>query len=314
MILRQHLDFIRAASISFYNWLSAGLRVQLANQLLGIARDRQTAVTEMVTRGAQAPIVQTDNERLVVSRELALVSARRLLEAHAIELSLFYRDASDQPIRPTVAQLPTGFPSPNGPDSSQLTSDIAKALIFRPEIRQVELNMAKNGIDQRLAKNDMLPNLDLSLEAAQTIGDQTRKDIENTEIQAGISLKVPLQRREARGRLAVVEGQFTQLTRDLQFARDQITAAVQDAYSAFQAAQDQLRQTARNVELAVELEKAENARFSQGASDLLALQIREQATFDARLLQLQAQTDFFRTLANYRAAIAADAPTRTARP
>ena len=314
MILRQHLDFIRAASISFYNWLSAGLRVQLANQLLGIARDRQTAVTEMVTRGAQAPIVQTDNERLVVSRELALVSARRLLEAHAIELSLFYRDASDQPIRPTVAQLPTSFPSPNGPDSSQLTSDIAKALIFRPEIRQVELNMAKNGIDQRLAKNDMLPNLDLSLEAAQTIGDQTRKDIENTEIQAGISLKVPLQRREARGRLAVVEGQFTQLTRDLQFARDQITAAVQDAYSAFQAAQDQLRQTARNVELAVELEKAENARFSQGASDLLALQIREQATFDARLLQLQAQTDFFRTLANYRAAIAADAPTRTARP
>jgi outer membrane protein TolC len=68
------------------------------------------------------------------------------------------------------------------------------------------------------------------------------------------------------------------------------------------------------VELAVELEKAENARFTQGASDLLALQIREQATFDARLLQLQAQTDFFRTLANYRAAIAADAPTSTARP
>jgi len=314
MILRQHLDFIRAASVSYYNWVSAGLRVQLADQLLGNARERQTAITEMVARGAQAPIVQTDNERLVVSRELALVSARRLLEAHAIELSLFYRDATDQPIRPANAQLPLAFPPVNGPNASQLTSDISKALIFRPEIRQVELTMAKNGIDQRLARNDLLPNLDLTLEAAQTIGNSNRKDIEATEIQGGISLKVPLQRREAKGRLAVAEGLYTQLIRELQFARDQITAAVQDAHSALQAARDQLQQTARNVELSVELEKAENTRFTQGAADLLALQIREQATFDARLLQLQAQTDFFRALANYRAAIAADAPTSLATP
>ena len=314
LILRQHLDFIRAATISYYNWLSAGLRVQLASQLLGNARDRQTAITEMVERGAQAPIVRTDNERLVVSRELALVSARRLLEAHAIELSLFYRDAADQPVRPADTLLPTTFPKINGPAAGQLTGDIAKALIFRPEIRQVELNMAKNGIDQRLARNDLLPNLDLSLEAAQTLGPNDSKTIDRTEVQAGISLKVPLQRREAKGRLAIAEGQYTQLMRELQFARDQITAAVQDAHSALQAARDQLSRTARNVELAIELEQAENTRFTQGATDLLALQIREQATFDARLLQLQAQTDFFRALANYRAAIAADAPTSTARP
>lgn len=314
LILRQHLDFIRAATISYYNWVSAGLRVQLAGQLLGNARDRQTAITEMVERGAQAPIVRTDNERLVVSRELALVSARRLLEAHAIELSLFYRDAADQPVRPADALLPASFPKINGPAAGQLTGDIAKALIFRPEIRQVELNMAKNGIDQRLARNDLLPNLDLSLEAAQTLGPDDSKTIDRTEVQAGISLKVPLQRREAKGRLAIAEGQYVQLMRELQFARDQITAAVQDAHSALQAARDQLSRTARNVELAVELEAAENTRFTQGATDLLALQIREQATFDARLLQLQAQTDFFRALANYRAAIAADAPTSTARP
>lgn len=314
LILRQHLDFIRAATISYYNWLSAGLRVQLASQLLGNARDRQTAITEMVERGAQAPIVRTDNERLVVSRELALVSARRLLEAHAIELSLFYRDAADQPVRPADTLLPTTFPKINGPAAGQLTGDIAKALIFRPEIRQVELNMAKNGIDQRLARNDLLPNLDLSLEAAQTLGPNDSKTIDRTEVQAGISLKVPLQRREAKGRLAIAEGLYIQLMRELQFARDQITAAVQDAHSALQAARDQLSRTARNVELAIELEQAENTRFTQGATDLLALQIREQATFDARLLQLQAQTDFFRALANYRAAIAADAPTSTARP
>lgn len=312
LILRQHLDFIRAATISYYNWVAAGFRLGLSNQLLQNARDRQTAITEMVARGAQAPIVQTDNERLVVSRELALVSARRLLEAHAIELSLFYRDAADQPVRPKDSQLPLAFPPANGPPLGQLSSDTSKALIFRPEIRRVELVMAKNGIDQKLARNNLLPNVDLNLEARQAPGNQSQRDIERTEVEATISLSVPLQRREAKGRLAVAEAQFTQMVRELQFARDQIIASVQDAHSALQAARDLIQQSDRNVQLAVELEQAENARFAQGAADLLALQIREQATFDARLLQLQAQTDLFRALANYRAAIAADAPTSLA--
>lgn len=312
LILRQQIDFIRTATISYYSWVAAGYRVKLAHQLLDIARNRQTAITEMVTRGAQAPIVKVDNERLVLSRELALVSARRLLEAHSIELSLFYRDSIDQPIRPADSQIPSSFPSMSGPNIDQLPNDVARALIFRPEIRRVELNIQKNAIDQRLAKNNLLPNLDLSLEANQAIGKQNQLDIDQTEIEARIDLKVPLQRREAKGRLAVTEGQFTQLVRDRQFTRDQITASVQDAYSALQAARDQIRQTDRNVELAEQLEKADGERFAQGATDLLTLQIREQATFDARLIQLQAKADFFRALANYRASIAADAPTSLA--
>ncbi len=312
LILRQHLDFIRAATLSYYNWVAAGQRLRLSGELLKVARDRQQAITEMVERGAQAPIVGVDNERLVVSRELALVSARRLLEAHGIELSLFLRDAADQPIRPADDRLPAVFPAPNGPADGQLASDIAKALMLRPEIRRVELDMSKNRIDQRLARNNLLPNLDVSLEAAQITGERTRADLERTEIQARVDFSLPLQRREARGRLAQTEALFTQLQLERQFTRDQITTSVQDAYSALRAARDQIAQTERNVELALELEKAEATRFQQGAADLLALQIREQATFDARLLQVQAQADFYRALANYRAAIAADAPTALA--
>ena len=65
--------------------------------------------------------------------------------------------------------------------------------------------------------------------------------------------------------------------------------------------------TGENVRLAVELEKAETILFQQGATDLLTLQIREQATFDARQLEVEAQADFFRAMAFYRAAVAADA-------
>jgi outer membrane protein TolC len=52
------------------------------------------------------------------------------------------------------------------------------------------------------------------------------------------------------------------------------------------------------------LENGERERFEKGASDLLALQIREQAAFDARLLEVDARADFFRALADYEAATA----------
>jgi hypothetical protein len=39
---------------------------------------------------------------------------------------------------------------------------------------------------------------------------------------------------------------------------------------------------------------------------MLALQLREQAAFDAEVLAVDAQNDYFRALADYRAATAAD--------
>lgn len=41
---------------------------------------------------------------------------------------------------------------------------------------------------------------------------------------------------------------------------------------------------------------------------LLALQIREQATFDARNLEINALLVYFKSLADYHAAVATDAP------
>jgi len=312
-ILRQHLDFIRAASLAYYNWLGAGYRWQIAEQLLRVAKDRDKGIAEQASRGAVAPIVRVDNERLVVSREIAVVQTRRRFEAASIELSLFHRDAQDQPILSSRARLTPSFPVPARPDTSRLSGDIAKAMIFRPEIRRLDLVLEKAGLDRRLAKNNLMPNLDLGVQASQAAGERNQSDIEPLEIEAKIELKVPLQRNEAKGRLETLDAQINRLQAERDFARDRISADVRDALSAVDAAFQQIAQTERNVELAQQLEEAENTRFQQGAADLFTLQIREQATFDARLIAIEAQADYLRSLANYRAAIAADAPASLAR-
>ena len=309
IILRQYLDFIRSATISYYTWLASGQRLALTEELLRIAKDRDSAIAEQVKRGASAPIVQVDNQRLVVSREIATVLAVRRFQAASIEMSLFFRTQDKaEPIIAKRERLPKAFPPHPRLDDSQLTADIGKAAVFRPEIRRIELLVEKTEIDRRLAKNNLLPNIDIGLEAGQSVGDNRPKDLEKNEIEAKIEFKLPLQRREAKGRVDVADALIERLNNDKRFARDRVAADVRDAYSAVEAAYNALKMTRKNVELARQLEAAENERLKQGATDLLALQIREQATFDGQVLEGEAQADYFRAQANYRAAIAADAP------
>lgn len=314
IILRQYLDFIRAATISYFTWVSSGQRLRLTEELLRIAKDRDSAIAEQVKRGASAPIVQIDNQRLVVSREIAVVQALRRFQAASIELSLFHRTRElAEPIISPRSRVPAAFPPHPRPDETQVTADIASAAIFRPEIRRIELNIQKIEIDRKLAKNNMMPSLDVGVEAAQGAGGTLPSNLERTEIDAKIEFKLPLQRREAKGRIEVAEAMIERLSNDKRFARDRIVADVRDSHSAIIAAYEALAQTRRNVDLSQQLEAAENERLKQGATDLLALQIREQATFDAKVLEVDAQAEYFRAQANYRAAIAADAPSSLAR-
>jgi hypothetical protein len=47
------------------------------------------------------------------------------------------------------------------------------------------------------------------------------------------------------------------------------------------------------------LEEAEQVLFERGANDLLALQLRELATFEARVLEVDAVAEYFRARADY---------------
>jgi outer membrane protein TolC len=306
-VMRQRLDFVRAASLAYYNWVGAGLRQVAAEQLLRVANERDSAIAEQVRRGALAPIIRTDNERLVVSRRIALVQAQRRFEAATIELSLFVRDATDAPVMASAARLPDGFPAQPAPQPGRAAADIETAWVQRPELRNLALSVERLAIERRLAVNDLKPALDLSLEARQSPLGERRPDIEATETRLGVEFRVPLQRREAQGRVDIADGQISRLRTELAFARDRIAAEVRDAHSALLAAWQQIDAAGRNVALAEQLEAAERTRFRQGATDLLALQIREQATFDARVAEVDAQAEYFRAAANYRAAIASDA-------
>ena len=308
-ILKQHLDFLRSARITYFTWLAAGKRLQVAEQVLEIARERDVSIGEKVKEGALAPILQIDNHRLVVSREIAVLNAQRKFEGASIGLSLFYRDlTTGQTILPTREELPSDFPAILNIDTLDLVSDRGRAVFRRPEVRQLELFVAKTDVDRRLALNNLKPNLDFSLEINQALSGDVPSDIEPLEIRALVGFSVPIGRNEAKGRIQAAEATLAQLEQEKGFARERIYADVDDSHVAVKTAFQALDRNLLNVQLSEELERAEAEKFRQGASDLLALQIREQATFEARQLEVDARFNYFKALADYHAAVAKDAP------
>lgn len=303
-IQRQHLDIVRAAMRSYYNWIAMGLRLGVTENLVRIAKDRESSIAELAQKGQLAPIVKVDNERLVISRQLTAVQARRRFEAASIELSLFYRDANDDPIVVTRHHLPERFPKASLPIESNVGPATSAAFTLRPELLRIRLVQEKFGIDRQLAKNNLMPNVDLTASVSENLGTGPYKDRKQTESSVGLEFRMPLQRNEAKGRLQTIDAELERLSNDAKFARERIVAEIRDAWSATKAAHEQIGQTARNVELATQLEQAEAKRLEQGATDLLALQIREQATFDGRLLEVDAQAEYFRAQADYEAATA----------
>lgn len=312
-IARQQLDFIRAGTVAYGQWVATGQRYLVASNLLQVARNRAYALTNQFTAGLVPKIVLTDNDRLVVSRELSLVQARRRFEAASLTLSLFYRSADDTPIVAGLDCLPPVFPPSPDLEERGLGPAIAAAFRVRPELRRFDLNRRKLEVDRRLARNQLLPNLNAGVSVNQDFGEEIYADLSLPQLRAGVEFKMPLQRSEAKGRLAEVDGLLEQLSNEERFARDRIRAEIQDAFSAYVAASEQIHQTRRNVDLAQDLLAAEEDRFQLGASDLLALQLREQAAVDARNLDVDSAAELLRAVADYRAATAeALAPRLTA--
>ena len=132
------------------------------------------------------------------------------------------------------------------------------------------------------------------------------------ELEVGLYGEVPLQRREARGKVASAQSKLSQIDVKRQFVTNKVTALVQDAVSALTAAQQRITRATQNVRLAQETLVLARQQFDAGDIDLIALNIYEQAVTDARLLLIASQTDYFLALADFHAALSIDPSTLSA--
>lgn len=314
-IAAQRIDFIRAASRAYWTWVAAGRRYQVAQAVLRIAEERGKQLEELVKRGAVAEFERIDNQRVIVERQARLIAAERVWQQASIALSLYLRGPSGEPYIPPATRLPREVAEPQPFDRAGISGDIELALQLRPELDRLRLQRERTAVELELANNQMLPGLNLGLEGYQDVGFGSSfsktplvkgTQLDRTAYIASLQLDLPLQRREARGRALTAQSAIAQLSFQEQFQRDRIVAEIQDAASALERSFELLLKARESLAVARRVENGERERFTKGQGTLLILNLRELITAEASFAEIDALAEYYRALADYRAALGLD--------
>lgn len=307
-------ETLREASLAYWSWLAAGLSLEIEEQLLAIAAARQSQIERRVERGAEARIALVDNQRLIVERRARLRGAERDFEVAAIRLSLYLRDDDGRPRRAERDRLPERLPAPAPLDPEVVAADLAWAREQHPTLEQLALARARLDVEAKLARNDLLPAVDLRIEGSRDFGgsrpgiDEVGKlsaaSRSESELMAKLRFELPVQRREARGRLGSATARLARLDSRERLARERIVARLQQAVASLEGAYQQAVEASENARLARELRGAEQRRLELGTSNLIDVNIRElQAATAARQL-VGARAAWHRARADYAARLA----------
>jgi hypothetical protein len=308
VVRSQLLEFVRLASQAYWSWVAAGQSLEAQRELLELAQERVEQIQARVEAEDLGQISSINNDQLIALRETKVIESERKLQEASIKLSLFFRNAQGTPVIPTGSRLPVAFPDHTVPDDQQLDEDIARALAARPELSELNLLAQQVRVELAQAENMLLPKLDGLLLASKDVGAPASSKGDKTpfELEVGLLGEVPLQRREARGKIESARGKLAQIQAKRQFVIDKVTALVQDAVSALEAAAGRIEQSRLNLKLARDTLALGRLQFEVGDIDIIALNIYERAVTDAQLLLIQAQADYFTARADYRAALSMD--------
>ncbi len=306
VIERSRLDYMRAAARSYWAWQGSGERYSASERILQYAIDRDEQLELKVRAGAVANIERIDNQQNIALRNGLVVQADRGVQQAAIDLSLYHRDAGGRPLLARRVRM-RPVPLPVRPSTDLYQQALSRALAARPEFQRLSIQREKLLVERKFAANQTLPAID-----GQILGNQDAgygksplsgpEGLDRQVLQASLVFQMPAQRRDARGKLQTLESQLMQIDRQLTWAQDQIRAEVQDAFSLLERAFEFHRQARQRLDLARLVADAEREQLRLGRSDVLRVTLREQAKFEADVLEVTARQEFWRAESDLRAA------------
>ncbi len=303
-VATSRLRFLGEAAVRYWDWVAAGRQQVVAAQLLQIAEARDRDLADAIGLGSVAPVERVDNRRAILQRQSGVIGARRNTERQAISVSLYLRAMDGSMQRPSDTQIPGRMPAPPPRITrAELDADLALALANRPDVQALVLSRQQQEITLALARNELLPSLDLFTEVSQDTGEGSRT-LRGVELDAGASLLLPVQRRQGKGVQRSALANLSRLDAELRFARDRVRAEIEDAASALTAALDVVDVVAAEVLVARELEQAERDKFTLGDSTQFLVNFRELATADASFRDISATAEAHKARVAYDAATA----------
>ncbi|HEX8843180.1 MAG TPA: TolC family protein [Pyrinomonadaceae bacterium] len=324
---RRTIDVITQVQRAYWDLVFA-LRDQ-QNQIsnLNLTRENLRRVEAQINAGAIAPLERAEVQTELSRRESdVLIATQYVSFAENILKQLILRDTASPE---WSAQLtPTDTPSFDATPVN-LRDALTEARANRPELRRLNLSRDINSIDLQYFKNQTRPRIDLQATFATTglagtpvtttdpltglplpntvpnnlIGGygQTLRNLfslDTRNVVAGVSIQIPLRNRTAEANLAGARIQRNQLEAATRLQEQAIEVEVRNAAQAVEIARRRVlaaRSSRENAELQLQ---GEQRLYQVGRSTTFLLFARENALANARNLELRAETDYNKALAD----------------
>lgn len=278
------------ATSQYIKWVILGLKHKTYNSLWQIAELRQNWFKNRVLSGADPKIQLSENLQIIRRRQTMVVKTLEELNEATIKLSLYLRDKKGNPIIPAISQLPKKFPAKLIQRSKDMESENYN-LQTHPLISYSDrlLQQSKKGL--HLKKNQILPQLDLSVKVSNDLSTGTRS-LGEQEVQTGFQFSVPLTNRKARAEYQAQKRELYIKKQELRLVRDQIKADIKNILQKIENSKKRVGLTFEQWSLAKKVERAERTLMEVGQSSLFKVNIREEYSAKARI-------DYYNDLLEY---------------
>lgn len=293
----QILDIKSAAMQAYVQWLYAENTRMVYDELYTIALVRDEAIQKAISAGQLASITREENRQLLLARQSQKIRAEQMAMQAAMSLALYLRDQTGEPTAPEFGQQ-AFLPQQNPFNLNTVEEASRQTLEGRPDFVAIGLDIEQLRAEERLAENDLQPNLELKYEFRRDFGDGSPTR-EGTDHKVGLNFNVPIELSRARGERSEVIAKLKSARAELRLLQDQVGLALRANQAGIVATEQQLDIGKSEVEIAEALQRAEEARYLAGASDVFRLNVQETALANSKLRVLNAQRDHDLLLVQY---------------
>lgn len=292
---RTRLDTMAQAGFAYWEFVAAGQRLVIARDLLRVAVARAEAIQKRASLGDLPRVDALEARQEVERRRGGIDKAQRDIQKAALKLAQ-YRFAPDGSLLPILDEknIPpeNTIPPPIRVDGADREAAHASALTARPELWANELEREIWKVDRDLARNDQKPNLDFIFSPGADTGSRSV----GATLKAGLAFSLPLERRDATGRLSEANLKLQKLEQDALLLETQIKLEVEDAISAVNLGVQRYEAAVRELELARQVESRERDRLRLGEGTLFLLNQRERATAEAAGRLVDTRAEYFQAM------------------
>jgi outer membrane protein TolC len=321
---RRTIDVITQVQRAYWDLVFALRNQQNQITSLNLSRENLRRVEAQISAGAVAPLARAEVQTELSARESdVLVATQTVTVAENNLKQLILRDTGAHEWSSQL--MPTDAPTFNATPVN-LNDALAEARTNRPELKSLSLSRDINNIDLQYFKNQTRPRIDIQSTFATTSVAGTPCDpivdpqgctspatnlaggygsafrrlfgFNTYNAVTGVSIQIPLRNRTAEANLAGARIQREQLDASTRLQEQSVEVEVRNAAQAVDIAR-RVVLTARTERENAELQLAGEQRLYQvGRSTTFLLIQRENALSNARNIELRAETDYNKALAD----------------